>query len=227
MENKGNNKLKMYKTVQSVCASNQAVWNAVPAFVTAYDRFTIKVTELDQLVFAQGTGTIGVKKVKDKEHEETANRAHKVASALRALATDTSNTVLLAQLHFSHSDLLHGSNASVIQLMTRVKDAAISEVMALAAYGIMQAHIDDLVARIEQLSVTFGSTRNAIVDRGKTTKLIKEAIREIDQILKMSLDQLVEVLKEDNHDFALSYEKAREVVDLHGKKHKSGNDDQA
>jgi archaellum component FlaC len=111
--------------------------------------------------------------------------------------------------------------------MTRVKDAAISEVMALAAYGIMQAHIDDLVARIEQLSVTFGSTRNAIVDRGKTTKLIKEAIHEIDQILKMSLDQLVEVLKEDNHDFALSYEKAREVVDLHGKKHKSGNDDQA
>ncbi|MBI3239762.1 MAG: hypothetical protein HYZ43_13115 [Flavobacteriia bacterium] len=104
-----------------------------------------------------------------------------------------------------------------------VKDAAVQYAQELADYGILQTQIDELVIHVEQLKTIFGSTRDAIITRGKNTKLIKESIREIDSILKMSLDKLVKVLASDYHEFALAYELAREVVDLHGKKHKSGN----
>jgi len=225
MNNRGNNRLKMYKTVQSVCGSNEAVWNGVPAFVTAYDRFTTKVNELEQLVFVQGNGTVGVKKVKDKEREKTADLAHKIASALRVWAADSENTLLEEQLNFAHSDLYHKGSATTQHLLVRVRDAAIANAIDLIAYGITQPHIDELVTQVEQLSIMFGSTRNAIVDRGKNTKLIEEVIHEIDLLLRSKIDHLVEVLKDEHHDFAISYGKAREVVDQHGKKHKPGNEE--
>lgn len=225
MNTRNGNKLKMYKAVESVCTVNEAVWNGVPAFAAAYGNFTAKVATLEQLELNQDVRSVGVKDVKDQEREAAADLAHTIASALRVLGKNAGNTSLLALLHFPDSDLYYRGSATTIKLMSRVKDAAVQHTASLADYGIAQAQIDELVMRVDQLSATFGSTRDAIVDRGKTTELITETIREIDALLKKELDLLVEVLKADHHDFALSYQKAREVVDLHGKKHKTGDGD--
>ncbi len=225
MNNRGNNRLKMYKAVQSVCESNEAAWEAVPAFVNAYDHFTTKLSELDNLVSLQGNGTVGVKKVKDKDREKTAERAHKIASALRVWATNSGDVLLAERLHFTNSGLTHKGSTTALLLMGRIKEAAVEHATELYAYGVTQAHIDELVERVDQLSDTFGSMRNAIVDRAKNTKLIEEVFHEIDLLLRTIIDQLVEVLEENNHDFAISYRKAREVVDLHGKRNKPGNEE--
>lgn len=214
----------MYRAVESLCTANAAVWNGVPAFVAAYGHFTTKLNALDQLVLNQDVRTVGVKDVKDQQREETADLTHKIASALRVLGKNTDDKSLLAMLHFPDSDLYYRGSATVLKLMNRVKDAAVQQAAALADYGIPQTQVDELVLRVNQLSVTFGTTRNAIVDRGKTTELINETIREIDTLLKKELDLLVEVLKADHHAFALSYQLAREIVDLHGKKHKPGDE---
>jgi len=95
----------------------------------------------------------------------------------------------------------------------------------IADFGIAQTQIDDLVQRVDQMQVTFGSTRNAIINRGKATGLIRERIAEIDDLLRRELDLLVEFIKNDHPDFALGYKLAREVVDIHGKKHKAGKED--
>lgn len=224
MRTRNSNKLKMYKAVESLCTANATVWNGVPAFATAFGNFTAKVAVLDQLVLNQDVGIVGVKDVKDQERTETADLTHKVASALRVLGKNTANKSLLALLRFPDSELYYSGSATTLKLMNRVKDAAVQHVAALADYGIPQTQVDDLVLRVNQLSVTFGSTRNAIVDRGKTTELINETVREIDALLKKELDLLVEVLKSDHHAFALSYQLAREIVDLHGKKHKPGDE---
>ena len=225
MDTKSSNKVKMYRAVQMVCASNEAVWNTIPAFVTAYDRFTLKISEIDQLIISQDSGIIGVKKLKDKERTETADLAYKIALSLQAFANETGDTLLLEQLHFSRSDLSYKASKDAFLLMNRVKDTAVQYAQELADYGILQSQIDDLVMHVEQLKTIFGSTRDAIIDRGKNTKLIQENIREIDGILKKTLDKLVGVIASDYHDFALAYELARDVVDQHGKKHKSGNGD--
>ncbi|MES2556099.1 MAG: hypothetical protein V4604_08110 [Bacteroidota bacterium] len=223
MNNRNGNKLKMYKAVESLCTANATAWNGVPAFAAAFGNFTAKVAVLDQLVLNQDVSIVGVKDVKDQERGETADLAHKVASALRVLGKNTANKSLLALLHFPDSDLHYRGSATTLKLMSRVKDAAVQHAAVLVDYGIAQWHIDDLVQRVDHLSLTFGTTRNAIVDRGKTTELITETIRDIDGLLKRELDLLVEVLKTDYHEFALSYQKAREIVDLHGKKHKPGD----
>jgi len=221
METRGNNKLKMYKAVQTVMASNGNVWNEIPAFVNAYDRFSEKVLLLDQLAFEQGTGTIGVKKVKDKDRSEAIELTNRIASALRVFATNTNDMGLFEQVHFSHSDLDVSGNLQTLQFINRVEIGALAHASELSDYGISEEMILDLVQRHEQLITALGSTRDAIVNRSKNTVLIKALIKEIDVILKMILDELVEVVKKEFPDFAISYHKAREVVDAHGKKHKS------
>ncbi len=216
----------MYKAVETFCASNEAVWDSIPTFVAVYVQFSDKVAVLDQLIETQDRSTLGVKDVKDQEREQTAGLAHKIASALRVLAKETANKSLLAHLHFRESALYQGSSASTIQCLNRVKDAAVQYAATLIAdFGIAQTQIDDLVQRVDQMQVTFGSTRNAIINRGKATGQIRERIAEIDDLLRRELDLLVEFIKNDHPDFALGYKLAREVVDIHGKKHKAGKED--
>lgn len=180
MNIRNSNKLKMYKAVESFCTLNATVWNGVPAFVASYGSFTAKVAELDQLVLSQDVSTVGVKDVKDRQHEEAADLTHKIASALRVYGKNTDNTSLLALLHFPESELYYGGSASIVKRMTRVKEAALQHATALTDYGIAQTDVDELVMRVDQLSVTFGSTRNAIVNRSQTTELINETIHEVD-----------------------------------------------
>jgi len=132
---------------------------------------------------------------------------------------------LLEQLHFTYSELLSSKSLDTLQLIHRVELAAIEHMNELGDYGISETMINDLVEQHDRLITAFGSTRDAIVQRGKNTKLIKGLIKEIDELLKMGLDQLVEVVKHTAPEFAIAYHQAREVVDQHGKKHKSKNGD--
>lgn len=224
MNTKVTNKVKMFRTVKTLCASYEAVWDTVPPFVTAYIHFTGKLTELEQLVTAQSNSLIGKRVIKDEEREATAQRAHQIASALRALAADTGDSALREQLHFSLSDLQYNGSEQVLQLIGRVRDAAMIYAAPLIDYQITQTMIDELNDHVNLLTAAFGSTRNAIVNRSLQTSLIKETIHEIDAILKTSMDQLVVVLKPNHHEFFLAYQKARELVETHGKKNKDGKD---
>jgi len=222
MNNYGINKQKMYVTVRSVLASNQAVWSTIPACEPIYDLFCAKMEQLQQLAFDQEAAMLGVKKVKDKERRLTAKRARKIANALRIYAGATGNTALLEQVSFRDSDLDYSSSTSTLQLMGQVSEAAVAHAATLAGYGISQQQIDEFEQMREHLVAAFASTRSAIVDRGKNTELITELIREINGILRNSLDKFVEILKEDHPEFAIAYRKAREIVDLPGKKNKKG-----
>jgi len=225
MDTKGNNKLKMYKTVKTVIISNGIVWNGIPAFVTIVDRYDGKVILLDQLVFEQETGLIGVRKLKDKERIQTAELANSIASALRVYATDNNDTVLLEKMNFMPSEMSFKGSLATLQIIQRVELAALEHASELGDYGISETMINNLVEQHDHLITAFGSTRDAIVQRGKNTKLIKGLIKEIDELLKMGLDQLVEVVKHTAPEFAIAYYQAREVVDQHGKKHKPTNSD--
>ena len=216
----------MYKAVQSFCTSNETVWNSIPAFVTVYGQFNAKVTLLDQLIEAQDRSTLGVKDVKDQEREQTAGLALKIANALRVFGKEIGNKSLLAHLHFRESELYQGASATTIQCLKRVKDAAVQySTVLIADFSISQSQLDDLVQRVDHIEAAFGSTRDAIVNRGKATELIRKTIAEIDDLLKRELDLLVEFIKDSAGDFAQGYKLARGVVDLHGKKHKTGDGD--
>jgi len=216
----------MYRAVKKFCASNEAVWENLPAFVVAFVLFNSKLETLEQLILDQDHSLLGVKDVKDQKRKETADFVHRVASALRSIGKKTGDTSLQAHLDFPEWELYYGASAVTLKLMDRVKQAALDNApLLITDYNISHAEIDDLVLRVNQLQADFGSTRDAIVSRGRTTQLIKELIAEIDEVLKWELDMVVEVIKHDQHEFAVGYKLAREVVDLNGKKHKSGTDE--
>lgn len=63
--------------------------------------------------------------------------------------------------------------------------------------------------------------RNAIIDRKGQTIGIKTLITEIDGIIKLQLDKLLFILKEDHPQFFIDYTNARMIVD-HGSRHPNG-----
>jgi len=216
----------MFRIVQSVCASNQSAWNGLQPFVTAHTSFNDKLVLLDQLIYEQGKATVGIRKVKDEERLETGKRANKIANALRVYATTTGNTVLSEQLKFSLSDLTQRSNTEAMQLIGRVVEAASANPDVLAGFVITQQDIDDLIQRHHYLVEAFGSVRGAIVNRTKNTSQIEGLIREITSLLKNTLDPMVELLHDDQPDFAKLYKNARNIVDYKGKKHKGGKEEE-
>ena len=225
MDTKAKNKVKMYNAVETVLTSNSAVWNGIAGFQNAYDSFQGKLAALAQASYEQGTGTLGIKSVKDKERATVAKMALRIAGGLRVLAADTGNLGLKARVDFSKSELSYSSMPDTMQLLERLKEAAVAHTAELANYSITQADIDEYVAAFEQLSEAFGSVRNAIVTRKTHTELIREHLKAIDGILKNRLDQLMEVFEKDHPGFAKQYRIARLIVDLPGKKNKPGKDE--
>lgn len=49
MDTRTENKLNMYKAVETVCTSNHTEWNSLPEFGSAFSRFAVKVAQLDLL----------------------------------------------------------------------------------------------------------------------------------------------------------------------------------
>jgi hypothetical protein len=49
MNTQTENKLNMYKAVETVCALNHTEWNTQPRFGSAFSRFSVKVAQLDLL----------------------------------------------------------------------------------------------------------------------------------------------------------------------------------
>lgn len=208
----------MYKSVEMVLASNSSIWTGIQAFTNAHDNFIAKLVELRQLSFEQDSELLGVKDVKDRERIETAEKAWRIAGSLRSLAYDSKDTVLKARMKFAASELRYSNVSVTLELLERVRTAATDHAPELVERGILQADIDDYVDSCDRLTTAFGTTRNAILNRKEQTKQITDHIREIDDLLKNNLDQLVEVQKKAHPKFVARYHSARMVIDHPGKK---------
>lgn len=49
MNTRTENKLNMYRAVETVCSLNHTEWNSLPQFGSAFSRFSVKVAQLDLL----------------------------------------------------------------------------------------------------------------------------------------------------------------------------------
>lgn len=166
----------MYKAVEAICMAQQADWNGLPAFVTAFNQFTAKLQELDQAAYNQNIATVGVSAVRDQLLETTIDQAHLVGNALRAFAAASNNLLLAEQLDFSRSDFRRGGYQLTLQFIDRVLINVNSHLPALTDYGILQEHVDTLAALRQQLGSTIGSPREAIVDRRQETMEIDNSL---------------------------------------------------
>lgn len=219
MDQRGKNKLKMYKAVEAICTAYQAAWSNLPAFASRYTQFSAHLHDLEQAAYRQDIAMAGVAASRDQLLDATIELAEIIANALRSYAAATHNALLEGQLDFPKSEFRTAGQQLILQRIDRVLASGNDHLSALGDYGIVQSDLDNLAALRQQLGETIGTPRNAIIDRKQETQAIADLIDALDDVLRDHLDRLVEVLKPAHPDFYGRYKTARIIVDYKGKKH--------
>jgi hypothetical protein len=207
------NKLAMYKSVKTILMANQAEWSPLQAFTTSVQSFTTLLASLEQSGYQQNLALVGVSAVKNAKRAIVVDKAYALSSALAAYAVVNNDVELVNQMKIAKYDLEVASKSLVLVLVDRILSRASDFVGQLDSFGVTQASIDELVILRNELDGQLGAARNAIIDRKGQTLRIKSLIKEIDIILKLQLDKLMIVLKEDHLDFFIDYKNARMIID--------------
>jgi hypothetical protein len=207
------NKLAMYKSVKKILQTNQPSWSTLPAFVASVQSFSDRLEALERSGYQQNLALVGVKAVKNAKKAIVIDKAYAMCSALAAYAVVNNDVELVNQMNIAKHKLEIASKSLVLVLVDRITSRASDVVAQLDIYGINQANIDELVLLRDELDDQLNATRNAIIDRKGQTLRIATLVKEIDAILRLQLDKLMVVLKEDYPEFYIAYKNARMIVD--------------
>jgi len=210
----------MFDTVETSCDAHESDWETVSAFGEIYGLYKSKVAEARLLAYQHTQSLIGVRAYKDEERERAIEKVEVIANALRSLGAVSGEVKLNEHLRFSHTALIQSNATRLIQYVDSILEEAAAHTSELPAYGVSQEKLDEMMEIRDQLVVTLGTPRNAIVLRKTLTEAMDELVHEIDELLKNNLDPLVEVMKADFPKFSKLYKAARVVVDHKGKSNK-------
>lgn len=213
MKNATKNKLAMYKTVRDTVIANGTIWGGIPAFVSQVDSLQNMILQLEELEQEQSLAIVGVRSAKDNLREMRNDTLLRFSGALTALAKDSGNVILKEQMKFKKSRLSLGSRQEYLSLVDRIVTAAQNHSGELADYGITPAELAQLPVIRQELETGIMSTRMATISRKEYTLNIALLVKEIDDLLKNGLDQLVKMLKGTHSGFYSTYNSARLVID--------------
>lgn len=214
----------MYKSVKTVIAGKEALWNGLPAFVNAYAMFSEKLQTLETHAYNQQLALVGVSAVKNSKREAVADRAYAMSSSLAAFAVLNNDVELIDQMKISKWDLKTASKSRVLQHLDLILIKATEFVSQLGDFGVDQTSIDELQVLRDELDTMLSAPRNAIVERKVLTQQIKMLMKDIDALLKFQLDKLMVVLSEEHPEFFAAYKNARMIVDHRNRKSGTGQE---
>jgi len=217
MEKRAQNKLKMYKLVISTCTEHPAAVSSISSLQPVITDVELKVQLLEDLALEQSSLLMGIKEKKDKHRLTTIAKLQSVAGALEAYALASGDTVLRTKVHLAPSILKIQAGFKTMQAIDRVLEAANDHIPDLQLSGILPADITDLQTLRDELDVLFMAVRNAIAERKTKTKDVRKLMRELDNLIKGQLDNLVLVIRDAHPQFFDRYHAARMVVDYKGK----------
>lgn len=202
----------MYQMVQDIVKDYQPVWESTPKFVSAFGVYTAKLEALKIQAEKQRSYVLGVRQSRDDFRATTAKLGVRIASALFAFAEDERNLELLAMMNISESQLMHRSHSDTVILLDRILIHATLHANELLEYGISAEKLAELITRRDELVVNILAPRKAIIKRKDSSVQIDKLSGEIDQLLKNSLDKLVNVLRPENEGFYNEYFNSRMVM---------------
>ncbi len=207
------NKLAMYKLVSDTLNANVTSWEGIPAFVTTVEEFNAKVHLLEEKEQFQKTVAIGVGKVAKTGKEEGFNKLLRISAALTVLASTAKNEKLLLEVKFLKSTTLYKSRIDFLTKVDTVINKANEHSSELVVFGITVEEIESLLDYRTELEGLMFSARIAINARKNANAELSELEREIDTLIKESIDSLMLIVKDSDPVFYNKYVNARMVID--------------
>lgn len=215
----------MYQAVRHVLNEHGSIIQGMPAMLVAANAFNAQLTELETLTQERRNVLSGVKASRDFKRQRLEESAFTLGKALVALAATNGDASLLEQSKWSRSALRYASIFDVIMVANQIWENAASNATALEAFGITSGIIDDLGLYLMDFQAVAASPRTTIVRKKSMTYEVKLLMKQIDELLRTQIDNIVVLFSESSPRFVSDYKGARSIIDLKRKGRTSPSDD--
>lgn len=210
---------KMAETTLSYMDSQAAVWNGNLITVAKRDALEDKLDEINAIELIQETNTTGNAVEKEANKLAMAQAAFVICKALQVFAKDTGNAVLAEEINFELSNLSRVKDTDAEIRCQLIHDRALTNAVALAAYGVTLPGITTLKGLILAFHNSLGKPKAAESVTAAATHDLDVAFRALIQILH-ELDGMIDMLRFTQATFWQGYQTARKRDDS-GVRHQS------
>lgn len=217
------NRFNMYNAVDAVFESNAEVVTQLPALGEVQTDLHSLIEQIKIKNGELAKATEGKTSEKSKAVDELIAAAVPAASAVKAYSARNSLLELKAVVDYSGNQMKRMTQAELPIKIKNIKDAAQGVLTFLDKYGITQAKLDVIDAKLAALAAASGSKDAGFADRSALREALYKLFDSVDLLLKEEADEIAAVLKEQQPDFYNRYFSARVIKDLGGKR--SNGDD--
>jgi hypothetical protein len=209
--------VKMIITTRDVLDLNQALWQSIPAFVTARASLGTAITSINTEALNQSGTTTGGTADKHTARKILCDAAAVVGGAVAAWADTQNNHELFASVDFSAADLLHLPEQDCANACQAILDAGTANLAAIAAgKTLAQTDLDDLTQKLKNFNTALTRPRQLRSRMKGATDQLPALIAAADRILEHQIDRLMERFKAASPDFYSAYQVARIIVNQGG-----------
>jgi len=214
MNDRLENKLTMYRAVETLMDNNAAKTGPITALATAITNFKNLIGEIDTAEMEKQTATTGKTANKGEAEAVLIAEAVTIAAALKALGSVLNDKELLEAGSETKSSLYGTRDTDLITKTQVIHDFANTNAVALADYGITPAMITSLQTRIDDFNSALGTREESMALRVAAGAEVESFFKDADNILGNQMDTIMEVFRESDTQFYNEYKNARVIRDL-------------
>lgn len=205
-------KLSMALATEQVMNDNTALWNGIPAMVTAMTTLGTKIASIHGVRNVQEQDIRGVALDKEAKKRDAIEKAMIVIGGLKALAIAINDNTLLKKIDYSTSELERARDTILADMLKIVRDEANNNIGSLPPYNVTSTEVNALSTAIASYEVMIPKTRVALNVRKNATEALELLMQELDAPLKI-MDGLIDTLQLTQPAFSETYNNARIIVD--------------
>jgi hypothetical protein len=214
MNDRQENKLTMYRAVETLLDNNAAKTGPITALATAITNFKNLIGEIDTAEQEKQTATTGKTASKGEAEAILISEAVTIAAALKALGSVANDKELIEVGGETKSSLYGTRDTDLVTKTQLIHDFANTNALPLADYGITPAMITSLQTRITNFNGALGTREESVALRVAAGAEVESFFKDADNVLLNQMDTIMEVFRESDTQFYNEYKNARVIRDL-------------
>lgn len=214
MDDRQENKLRMFNGTLTVCNDHKNEWDSVLAFDRNVTNLKDAIDAIGVTRAIQETDKTGLVEDRNRIKEQQANIALQVLGAIDVFADENDDITLFKKVDFSFSELVFVRDSVAKSRAQLVHDTAQPIIAQLADFGIDAAKLTELTNKMVEFDQIIAKLAHVPEDQQAATSLLPEHFDDGDTALDR-LDKLMPLFKGTH--FHRAYFNAREIIDRRGR----------
>lgn len=203
------NKLRMFESVHAVFKEFESSWQHIPVFVSTINAFRMKLSQLRVLIDEQAKATQGVGMKKKLLQEDLFTKMLPVQHALYLIGRSSGDLALQVRNELYVTDLRRMRISEFALRCTQLLSDIENFSEELVNYGFDLQNQIEIKNQLIAVSNWNNSWRMAVIKRKVLTEKIAHAEKELNELLRVELDRMMCLFKEEDASFYQDFKNGR------------------